>query len=115
QAKYEVTLKTDSLTLTPSDSDPKMRLSIIEIGAAGFDPHGAVTQFFETRLTQRVPDADYERIVRDGVSHSITIPLDPHTPRIRLAVRDVNSGRIGTIDLPILNVQAARPAPQPHS
>jgi hypothetical protein len=115
QVKYEISMKADSLTLSPSDADPKMRLSIIEIGAAGFDPHGAVTQFFETRLTQRVPDADYERIVRDGVSHSIAIPLDSHTSRIRFAVRDVNSGRIGTIDLPIPNVQAARPAPQPHS
>jgi VWFA-related protein len=114
-AKYEISIQADALTLLPSETDTKTQLSVVEIGAAGFDLRGGTTQFFQSRLTQKIPESDYQRIQEQGFTHTITVPLKPGTAHVRLAIRDVNSGRLGTIDLTIPNSPARSSPQQPHS
>jgi hypothetical protein len=41
------------------------------------------------------------RILNDGLSQNVKFERRPEARRLRLAIRDIPSGRIGTIDVPL--------------
>ena len=43
----------------------------------------------------------YKAAVQKGITLAADLKLHPATARVRVLVRDTNSGRIGTVDVPI--------------
>jgi hypothetical protein len=48
-------------------------------------------------------------VLGDGLSENVKFERRPEAARVRIAIRDIPSGRIGTIDVPLVNVAATAP------
>jgi len=69
----------------------------LNLAAVVFADNGSVLQqMIETR-TVRVPQKDYERVLREGLVYQVDVPVrKPGAYQFRVAVRDEGSSRIGT-------------------
>ncbi|HWN09142.1 MAG TPA: VWA domain-containing protein [Pyrinomonadaceae bacterium] len=68
-----------------------------DVVAVAFDDKGKIAQQIARTQTLRVPSENHERMLRDGIVYSLTVPMQTPGPyQFRLAVRDSGSGRIGS-------------------
>ena len=69
----------------------------VDFAAVVFDDNGRVTQQFARNYPLTVNSDEYDRILRDGLVYHISIPVRQSGPyQVRVAVRDENSGRLGS-------------------
>ena len=72
------------------------REAVVDIVAATFDPDGKQIDISDKRWTIRVKDAEYKRMLRDGISFLIHVPVTKPGPyQMRAVVVDTNSGEMG--------------------
>jgi VWFA-related protein len=107
QAKYFMAIDAKMLTFTPLDGGiHEMRL---DLAVCTLDRAGKALQYLQDHVQQQLAEKDYATTNARGVSHVIQLPPKPDTARVRLVVRDVASGRLGSVDIPYPAViQASR-------
>ena len=73
------------------------RKATVESVAMAFDEEGtSVATLATERTALDVPDADYARVARDGISYQRAVALKPGRYQVRLAVRDEGTGLLGS-------------------
>jgi VWFA-related protein len=107
QAKYFMAIGGKMLTFTPLDGGiHEMKL---DLAVCTLDRAGKALQYLQDHVQQQLGDKDYVTTAARGVSHVVQLPPKPETVRVRLVVRDVASGRLGSVDIPYPSpTQAAR-------
>jgi VWFA-related protein len=96
QAKYFLNIDARMMTFTPGD-DGKRDLKM-DVAMCTFDRSGKPLQYFQEHVDQKFAEADYAAL--RGVPHAISFAPHPDTARIRMVVRDVASGEIGSLNVP---------------
>jgi hypothetical protein len=69
---------------------------IIQRQASGVDLPGK-TYFFSFKLSP----AELENANAQGITLTSSVKLSPATAKLRVLLRDINSGRVGTVDVPV--------------
>jgi VWFA-related protein len=67
---------------------------------------GAVDQTFQLKLP---PDL-YAKLLKEGVSLTKELPIAPDAVQLRVVVRDVNTGTMGTVRIPMADYFPVKPA-----
>jgi VWFA-related protein len=57
---------------------------------------------------------EHDRLLRDGLSFSETIPVEKNAAEVRLVLRDVGNGAIGSVIIPLEKLFAANGTPTPE-
>jgi VWFA-related protein len=101
-------LHLDPQALTFTDEVDGTRQTVFDILAVNFGEGGKVVDQYNDTQTIKVPAAAYERMLHDGLSFVLNIPVkQPGAYQLRMAVRDAASDRVGTagqyIEVPDLN------------
>jgi VWFA-related protein len=95
-AKYFLNIDSRMMTFTPGD-DGKRNLKM-DVAMCTFDHSGKPLQYFQQHVDKQFEEKDYAAL--RGVSHAIQFEPHPDTARVRLVVRDVASGEIGSLNVP---------------
>lgn len=95
-AKYFLNIDSRMMTFTPGD-DGKRNLRM-DVAMCTFDHSGKPLQYFQQHVDKQFEEKDYAAL--RGVSHAIQFEPHPDTARVRLVVRDVASGEIGSLNVP---------------
>jgi VWFA-related protein len=97
QAKYFMAIDARMLTFSPSENGGhEVRL---DLALCVLDRSGNPLQFMQDHLRQQLAEKEYAVTVTRGVSHVVQFAPKPETARVRLVVRDVASGRLGSVDI----------------
>ena len=106
QSKVLVHVDARDLTLTKSSQGSYQ--GSFDLAVVAFDDNGKVSQDFTRAEPLQVPPAFYEKVLRDGLVYTIDLPLPKPGPyQVRVAVRDAESGRLGS-DSQFVDVPEAR-------
>lgn len=98
QAKYFMAIGAKMLTFSPSDGgNHEMRL---DLAVCTLDHGGKPLQYLQDHVQQEIADKEYATTIARGISHVVQLVPKPETARVRLVVRDVASGRLGSVDIP---------------
>ena len=92
--KFYLAANPTALTLTPT-SDGGYDLNILT-GACTFDKKGAPMQLMTEAVRRKLDAKEYQSLMTNGLPHIISIPSD-RVASVRLLVRDVPSGRLGSV------------------
>ena len=95
-AKYFMNIDARMLTFTPGD-DGKRDVKL-DVAICSFDRSGKPLQYFQEHVDKKFDEKDYAAM--RGVPHAIEFTPHPDTARIRMVVRDVASGEIGSLNVP---------------
>jgi len=115
KARYYMGVHPAMLTFTPH-SDGSREL-MLKIGVCGFDKSGKPLQFMEQAVDTKLTDKQFAGIqAQHGVPESITLDPAPGVATVRLLVQDVETGKMGSVNLPYTEIVAsvsttATPAP----
>jgi VWFA-related protein len=104
-AKYFMSIDARMLTFAAGDNgshDLRMDVAI-----CSFDRSGKAMQYFQEKVSQQFSEQAYASM--RGVPHQIEFAPAQGTARVRLVVRDVASGQMGSLDIPY--AAAATPTP----
>lgn len=98
QAKYFMAIDGKMLTFNPSNNgNHEMRL---DLAVCTLDHGGKPLQYLQDHVQQQLADKEYATTSTRGLSHVVQFVPKPETARVRLVVRDVASGRLGSVDIP---------------
>ena len=104
----KVLVHVDARDLTLTESSEGSYQGSCQLAVVAFDDNGKVSQDFTRVQTLNVPSAQYEQVLREGVVYTIDMPLPKPGPyQVRVAVRDEESGRLGS-DSQFVDVPEAR-------
>lgn len=93
----KVLIHVDARDLTLTESPQGGYQGSFDLAVVAFDENGKVGQEFSRVQPLSVPEAYYEQVLRDGLVYTIDIPLPKPGPyQVRVAVRDSDSGRLGS-------------------
>lgn len=95
-AKYFLNIDSRMMTFTPGD-DGKRDLKM-DVAICSFDHSGKPLQYYQEHVDKQFDEKDFAAL--RGVPHAIEFTPHPDTARIRLVVRDVASGEIGSLNVP---------------
>jgi VWFA-related protein len=99
ELKYEMHIDPATLTFLPKQHDQQTRELALEFAWGAFDRDGGLMGYLQYSRTQGLKDVDYRNAMARGVGHTISLPSYGGAKRIRLLVRDPQSGNVGTIDV----------------
>jgi VWFA-related protein len=106
QSKVLVHVDARDLTLTKSSEGSYQ--GSFDLAVVAFDDNGRVSQDFARVQPLSVPEEYYEQVLREGLVYTIDMPLPKAGPyQVRVAVRDAESGRLGS-DSQFVDVPEAR-------
>ena len=94
--------------LTFTDTPDKLHQCVMDVLAMTFGDNGAVVdQPIGRTYTIELPDQTYQRVLRQGLNYSLTVPMKkPGAYQLRVSLRDTSTERIGSasqfIDVPDL-------------
>lgn len=101
---YHLAIDGQALTFVPEGDQEVLDL---EIGVGIFDARGKRLSYSQRRLRITVSPLVSAAIKNQGYPHTVSVQPHPKAARMRLAVRDLASGLIGTVDVPVESRQAA--------
>lgn len=105
-AKYFLNIDSRMLTFTPGD-DGKQDVKI-DVAICSFDRSGKPLQYFQEHVDKKFDEKEYATV--HAVPHAIEFAPVEGTARVRLVVRDVSSGEIGSLNVPYAAPTAAAAA-----
>jgi VWFA-related protein len=110
KARYYMGVHPAMLTFTPH-SDGSREL-MLKIGVCGFDKSGKPLQFMEVAVDTKLTDKQFAGIqAQHGVPESITLDPAPGVATVRLLVQDVETGKMGSVNLPYTEMVASASTP----
>ena len=105
QTKYFLAIDPRFLTFTQM---PEGRSLSLMVAACSFDSTGKPLQYLQQPTDMKVSEKDYAGLMaQHGFPRTIEFAPPPETARIRLVVRDMPSGQVGSVEVPYT---ANRPA-----
>jgi len=103
QAKYFLNI--DSRMLSPTTTEDGKREVRLDVALCSFDRSGKALQYLQDTIDRKFEAAQFSSM--RGVPHAIQFAPREGTVRIRLLIRDSNSGQMGSLDVPYTAVPAA--------
>jgi hypothetical protein len=80
----------------------------LKIAVWAFDQSGKPLQFMHEDFKAKLTDKQYTAVqAQHGFPHTVVITPPPGTAEVRLLVKDVATGRMGSVNLPCAKVAAA--------
>lgn len=73
----------------------------LDISIATFDKKGDPLAHNYADLTVRVKPEQLEKIRKDGLSQTLQFNRAANTAKVRIALRDIASGKVGTLEIPL--------------
>jgi hypothetical protein len=107
--KYLIDFMVDTKTLSSEVMPDGGHHFNLEFHAVAFAPDGTLAAHKDTQLNSWASRASYEGIRVDGLPLHTSLELAAGTYQIRLVVRDVRTGYLGTVDVPLVVAQPAQP------
>ena len=108
--QVKVLLHVDARDITFTETPEGNYKASFEMAAVAFDDNGKVAQQLARSQPLTVQADHYERLFRDGLVYTITLPMKkPGSYQVRMAVRDDDSGRLGS-DSQAVEVPENRPS-----
>lgn len=89
------------LSVVEEHSSPKKTDIDVMFVARAFDPQGHIAQSSSWNVKTGLNDSDLHAMLRRGLQIHQDFPLNPGAYQLRLGVLDKNSGKIGTLDVPV--------------
>ena len=108
QLKFHLTIDSSALTLTPT-SDGSHDLHIA-VAVCTFDLKGSPFLFMSDAIQRKFEESEYLSLTKHGLPHIVAVP-GPKSPALRLVIRDIPSGRMGSVYVKVDDSVAATPAP----
>ena len=96
QAKFFLAIDSKMLTLTPAGDKENARL---DLAVCALDVGGKPLQYMQDHVQQDI-SRPANSAPSVSISHVVQFAPKPETTRVRLVVRDVPSGRLGSVDVP---------------
>jgi hypothetical protein len=93
------------LVETPS-ARAKKDMEVIFVANA-IDPQGRLADTHSWTVKLSVTEADIQAMRRTGLHLHQDVPFKPGSYQLRLGVLDRNSGKVGTLDVPVTIAEAA--------
>ena len=91
----------DGSTLLPMQGDsPAFRM---DVAVATFDTHGGLLRQNYANLRIKLKPPDITRIQGSGMTQTVQFSQTKDVARVRLAMRDLATGRVGTLEVPIVS------------
>ena len=109
QLKFYLTINPSALTLTPT-ADGGHHLNI-SVAVCTFDKRGWPFEFMSDAIERRFDASEYRSLTAHGLPHVVSIP-GPTPPTLRLLVRDIPSGRLGSVNVKVEGSGPATSAPR---
>ncbi len=105
QSQIKVLVHVDARDITLTKSTDGSYKASFDLAVVAFDDNGKVAQELLRAEPFTVPAKHYEQALRDGLVYTIAMPLQKPGPyQVRVAVRDDDSGRLGSdsqfVDIP---------------
>jgi VWFA-related protein len=92
----------DPSTLTFGTSPDGLRQLRLQIAACSFDKAGKPLDLVQGGLSKNFSEKDYSAVVAQrGILHTVALPLVAGIAGVRLLVKDMATGRLGTVNVPI--------------
>ncbi len=96
-SQIRILLHVDARDIGLAQSSEKSYEGSFDVTAVAFDDNGKVAKEVGRTQVIRVSFDNYEQFRREGFVYLITMPIDKPGPyQVRLALRDANSGRLGS-------------------
>jgi VWFA-related protein len=96
----------DGSTLMPMQSEhPAFRM---DVAVATFDAHGSVLSQSYANLRIKLKPANIAQIQGSGMTQTVQFLRTRDVARVRLAMRDLATGRVGTLEVPVISVSDSR-------
>ena len=73
----------------------------VDVGIATFDVHGNLLQQNYAEMNIKITSSQLHEIQASGLSQTLQFARSQESARVRIAVRDLTSGRIGTLEVPL--------------
>lgn len=101
-------LHIDSHDLTFTEESDKSHKVTMDVVAVTFADNGRVLDQFAQTQSLNIDPGAYERVLQEGLIYAFDVPIkQPGAYQLRIAVRDVTSGRVGAagqfVEVPDLN------------
>jgi VWFA-related protein len=99
-SKYVMVI--DPSTLTFGSSPDGLRQLRLRIAACSFDKAGKPLDLVQGGLSKSFSEKDYSAVVAQrGILHTVVLPPVAGIAGVRLLVKDMATGRLGTVNVPI--------------
>jgi len=96
QTKFFLAIDSKMLTLTPAGDKQNVRL---DLAVCALDVAGKPLQYMQDHVQQQI-SAPANGAASVSIPHVVQFAPKSETARVRLVVRDVPSGRLGSVDVP---------------
>jgi VWFA-related protein len=73
----------------------------VDIGVATFDDHGNLLQQNYSPVKIKMSLNQFQEVQTSGLSQTLQFARSKESARVRIAVRDLTSGRVGTLEVPL--------------
>jgi VWFA-related protein len=88
----------NSLSLPAAEEAP---LLLVDIGIATFDDHGILLQQNYAEMKIKIGPEQFHQVQMSGLSQTLQFARSREAALVRVAVRDLGSGKVGTLELPL--------------
>jgi VWFA-related protein len=106
KAKYYMAV--DPTTLTFSLAGDGSRQLSLKVGICTFDKFGKPLQFFQQPFDQKLSGKEYASVLaHHGFPHIVVLPVTAETKSVRLLVKDVATGQLGSLNIPYSAIAAS--------
>ena len=100
--KYRIDFMVDTRTLSSEAMADGGRHFNLEFHAVAFTPDGELAAHTDTQLNSWASRASYEGIRVDGLPFHTSLQLGAGRYKVRLVVRDIRTGYLGSVDVPLV-------------
>ncbi len=98
----------DPTTVTFASQSDGSRDLVLNVGICTFDKTGKPIQFLQNSMDAKLTEKEFDAIqAQHGFPHDVIFMPAPGTAAVRLLVRDVATGEMGSVDLPYEESAAA--------
>jgi hypothetical protein len=100
--KYLIDFMVDTRTLSSEPTPNGGHHFNLQFHAVAFSPDGTLAAHIDTQANTWASRASYERIRTDGLPFHTNLQLGAGRYQVRLLVRDIRTGYLGSLDVPLV-------------